>query len=51
MITIDEAIRHCEEIAEKCDLISEASKTIKTHISCRKCKEVCLTSALTAEQR
>ncbi len=39
MITIDEAIKHCEEIAEKCDLISEASKTIKANRSYRKCAE------------
>ena len=36
---LEEAIKHCEEIAEKCDLISEASKTIKAHISYRKCAE------------
>ena len=39
MMKLTDAIRHAEEIAEKCDLISEASKTIKTHISYRKCAE------------
>lgn len=39
MMKLTDAIMHAEEIAEKCDLISEASKTIKTHISYRKCAE------------
>ena len=36
---LEEAIKHCEELAEKCDLIAEASKTIKDNRNYRRCAE------------
>lgn len=40
MMTLDEAIKHCEEVAEKNDKIADAYKNgLGIDVDCRKCAE------------